>query len=304
MNTVNPASNDFVETAIDFSQYQIIAVFEAVKGNGGWSIDITAITEYADSITVPVKNLHTGDDTCVMTQPFCIVKIPVSDKKVVFDWEGSYLQNQEGCAFENPLTDLLWLKKIIDEYEADAAWAITQGRQPPHARIYQCTYKDGIGFLLEMCVGCPDFGYKFLNCEGVNLCSVGGLADNPVSCDGFDIDFDNKTLIWERNSESVISCEFENPLTDLLWLKKIVEEFTAYSETVSKRHFKIYQCTYFFENVEKIGFIVTPICVDCGDDTAMLYDCSGTKQCAMGGMLGACEEYKITNKNLIWEINN
>ena len=99
--------------------------------------------------------------------------------------------NEKVCNVENPLTDLLWLKEIIDGIKKNVETGYIQ-----HARIYQCIYKDGIGFLLEPCVGCPDAGYSFRNCEGVVLCGGGGEAGTD-NCSEFSIDFENKILIWE-----------------------------------------------------------------------------------------------------------
>ena len=77
----------FTETDIDFSAYQIIAVFDEVKGNGGWTIDITGIAEWQDKILISVANLKKGGAASVITQPCQIVKIPVSEKEVEFDKE-------------------------------------------------------------------------------------------------------------------------------------------------------------------------------------------------------------------------
>jgi len=101
---------------------------------------------------------------------------------------------QTVCGVENPLTDLPWLKDLIDGFEKDA-----EAGYKNHVRIYQCTYKDGIGFLLEPCVGCPDAGYIFQNCEGVTLCSGGGFLGG-YNCPELNIDFVNKILIWETNN--------------------------------------------------------------------------------------------------------
>jgi hypothetical protein len=88
INTTNNVVDAyFTETEIDFSAYQIIAVFDEVKGNGGWSIDITGITEWQDKILISVTNLKKGGATSVMTQPFQIIKIPVSDKEIVFEYD-------------------------------------------------------------------------------------------------------------------------------------------------------------------------------------------------------------------------
>ena len=73
------------ETDIDFSEYRIIAVFDRVHGNGGWSIDITKILEFSDKIVVFVCNLETGNATSVITDPYHIVKIPYSEKRVMFN---------------------------------------------------------------------------------------------------------------------------------------------------------------------------------------------------------------------------
>lgn len=84
MDTRNPVSNSFSETAIDFDAFQIIAVFDEIKGSGGHSIDITGIVENDDRIVVTIQNLNSGGATSVMTQPYHIVKIPKSKKQVVF----------------------------------------------------------------------------------------------------------------------------------------------------------------------------------------------------------------------------
>ena len=89
MNSVNNVSDSFTETDIDFSEYMVIAVFDEVKSNGGWSIDITDVTNYADSIVVTVQNLKQGDDTDITIQPYCIVRIPLSEKNVIFRQESS-----------------------------------------------------------------------------------------------------------------------------------------------------------------------------------------------------------------------
>jgi hypothetical protein len=86
-NRVDGLFNTFDETDIDFSAYQVIAIFDEIHGSGGWSIDITGIVEYSDKIVVRVTHLKTGYFSAVLTQPYHIVKIPVSDKKIVFQEE-------------------------------------------------------------------------------------------------------------------------------------------------------------------------------------------------------------------------
>jgi hypothetical protein len=79
--------NTFDESDIDFSAYQVIAIFDEIHGNGGWSIDITGIVEYSDKIIVSVTHLETGGLTSVFTQPYHIVRIPVSAKEIVFEFQ-------------------------------------------------------------------------------------------------------------------------------------------------------------------------------------------------------------------------
>jgi hypothetical protein len=84
MNTTNKVSDSFTEINIDFSNYQIIAVFDNIKQNGGHSIDITKIIENDNNIIVTVENLQTGNLSSVITQPYHIVKITKTTKDVLF----------------------------------------------------------------------------------------------------------------------------------------------------------------------------------------------------------------------------
>lgn len=70
---------------IDFKKYQIIAVIDQVRNYGGYSIDITKITQTNNRIFVQVKQLKPGGLGTVITQPYHIVQMPKSNKKVVFE---------------------------------------------------------------------------------------------------------------------------------------------------------------------------------------------------------------------------
>jgi hypothetical protein len=87
--TMREKGNTLMETDIDFSACQVIAIFDEIHGTNGWSIDITGIVEYSDRIVVSVTNLQTGagGGYTVLTQPYHIVKIPVSAKEIVFQKE-------------------------------------------------------------------------------------------------------------------------------------------------------------------------------------------------------------------------
>jgi hypothetical protein len=86
MNTVNPETDTFSETIIDFSQFEILAVFDEVKNSGGHAIAITSIVENTNAIVATVDHISPGEvGTAVMTQPYHIVKMPASAKPVVFN---------------------------------------------------------------------------------------------------------------------------------------------------------------------------------------------------------------------------
>ena len=82
MNTVNNVTDDFTETNIDFNNYMLIAVFLEIK-NHGWEVDISDIVENTNNIIV--SKTEKQSDATVMSQPFVIVKIPKSNKPVIFN---------------------------------------------------------------------------------------------------------------------------------------------------------------------------------------------------------------------------
>jgi hypothetical protein len=94
------------------------------------------------------------------------------------------------CGVKNPVKDLPWLKETVHGIKRDILAGFSH-----HVKIYQCTYRDGDGFLLDMCVKCPDAGYLLTNCEGENLCVMWGETGDP--CTEYKVDFDNKQLIWK-----------------------------------------------------------------------------------------------------------
>jgi len=84
ISVVNEESKYFIDTNIDFTKFQIIAVIDQKYLNGGHTIDITKIAENKNKIYVKVEKLHTGNIATVLTQPYHIVKIAKSSKKVIF----------------------------------------------------------------------------------------------------------------------------------------------------------------------------------------------------------------------------
>jgi hypothetical protein len=84
MDSVNKVSDTFKETTIDFSKFNVIAVFDEVKGSGGHSLELT-INSNSENRIVNVSHLAPeGSATTVMTQPFYIVKIAKSKLPIVF----------------------------------------------------------------------------------------------------------------------------------------------------------------------------------------------------------------------------
>ncbi|MCP2026248.1 hypothetical protein L1276_001392 [Flavobacterium sp. HSC-32F16] len=81
---IKPWQNS-ISTDIDFEKYQVIAVIDEVRPYNGYSIDITKITQTNDQILVKVEQLKPGGAATVNTQPYHIVTIPKSNKKVVFE---------------------------------------------------------------------------------------------------------------------------------------------------------------------------------------------------------------------------
>jgi hypothetical protein len=71
------------ETNIDFSKFQLIVAFYK-QSNSSTTIDITKATLRSGTIFIKVENLRLGL-TQDVAQPFHIVKIPKSSRKIVFE---------------------------------------------------------------------------------------------------------------------------------------------------------------------------------------------------------------------------
>ena len=82
MNSFNNVTDNFSETNIDFSTHQIIAIFKEVKPTN-CEVEISSITENDNNLSVSV--VETEYDFTVVTQPFHIVKIPITDKPIEFE---------------------------------------------------------------------------------------------------------------------------------------------------------------------------------------------------------------------------
>lgn len=93
------------------------------------------------------------------------------------------------------------------------------------------------------------------------------------------------------------TCEVNNPLEDLVWLKQIKTSFEQ-SASVTKK--KIVQYQYNNETV----FLID-VCFDCADNLISIYNCEGNIICEFGGIAGlnTCPSFdsEATNKIILWE---
>ena len=107
---------------------------------------------------------------------------------------------------DDSFPDLPWLKNTVEETRT-----LIKAGYFEHRTIHQCTYKNGIGFILNSCVECMDLGVSLFNLEGEFLCSEGGWVG---SCRDFSIDYETKKLIWEIQPDPPLTIQdlYEQPL--------------------------------------------------------------------------------------------
>jgi hypothetical protein len=92
------------------------------------------------------------------------------------------------------------------------------------------------------------------------------------------------------------ACDFNNPLTDLPWLKTKINEINLLYQENPTLSVAIYQCAY---GNGKTGFLVDE------GNIKLFHNCNGDILCIMGGIAGeTCSELNIVSEELIWEINN
>jgi len=84
---VTACRRDLAEKNINFDMSQVIAVIDEVRPSTGWRINIVSIKEYSDDIVVNIYiKVPKGTELDMLTQPYQIVKIPVTSKDVVFKY--------------------------------------------------------------------------------------------------------------------------------------------------------------------------------------------------------------------------
>ncbi len=98
-----------------------------------------------------------------------------------------------------------------------------------------------------------------------------------------------------KDQEKNKVCNVKNPLTDLPWLKELVND----KNQSPGIYVNIFQCDY---NNGHDGFLIEP-CVNCDDYILQLYSCNGTILFNLTGTLeieAFYQELDIKSKKLIW----
>lgn len=85
MDAVNSVSQNFKEHEVNFEEYYLIACFDPVRPNGGYSIKIKDVVEAQKKIEVLIERPKPqGMAISVLIQPYHIIRIPITDKEILF----------------------------------------------------------------------------------------------------------------------------------------------------------------------------------------------------------------------------
>jgi len=77
-------ANSFINTDVDFSLYEVIAIVDIERGYSGFSVNIDSIIENENEIFVNFYVEDSGNGYNGTGHPYHIVKIPKSSKPVIF----------------------------------------------------------------------------------------------------------------------------------------------------------------------------------------------------------------------------
>lgn len=220
-------TNNFLTEEIDFAVYQIIAVFEEIKPNDGWSIDITDIKEHEDEVVVVVGNLNGGNTSLISNQPFYITKIPASSKEIAVE-----LPNEP----DNPTITGTWKVKSMNILGEMVAIDL-----PPDDAIYEDIiitipeategYIDGHNFTSWI-----DFAFEIKENQQINTSKYDQYVENELIIgfeDGVDAEkfADNSNYgitVIELLSDRLNAWLFKSDGTE--WLRKIISDLSQHSD--------------------------------------------------------------------------
>lgn len=77
----------FSETEIDFSQFQVVAIFDIIRTNPGTNtsgVFVTSVQEFEEEIKVNYKIVYVQTFSLLSWQGYRVIKMPKSDKEIVF----------------------------------------------------------------------------------------------------------------------------------------------------------------------------------------------------------------------------
>lgn len=80
-----PHAAEISETDIDFNTFQVIVSIDDIRFNTGFWLEITEIIENENNITVTITTGEYDSAFEAYCRPYHIVKIPKSDKPVIFE---------------------------------------------------------------------------------------------------------------------------------------------------------------------------------------------------------------------------
>jgi hypothetical protein len=169
---------------IDFSQYSLLFTYGNTDSLGITSVSKNlqqlSTSEYILDIDVDLNDATIAERWIIAI----LVRKICAENYIGLDTTISR-QHIRVCDTDDPLTELAWIGIMLQ----DSIMGLL--------RVYQCAYKDGIGFLFEYDrdVG-RDGGLEFKTCEARTLCDF--WSHIPYYCERvWGVDIKSKKLIWE-----------------------------------------------------------------------------------------------------------
>ena len=83
-------------------------------------------------------------------------------------------KTNQTCGVENPESDLPWLASLIENFSKDDL----------DQRITLYEYNEAEVYYIEDCLNCADALDIIRNCDGLNICEIGGI-DGRNTCPDF-----------------------------------------------------------------------------------------------------------------------